>query len=348
MAAHDELMELQMKDVDSEDGDDEEELGDGKWDDWKEDEGADGESECNPLLLCLFCDSLYGSARSLFQHCASMHSFDYYGIKSACNLDFYGCLKLINYVRAQVASHKCWSCGNEYMSDKALQEHLHGSPELDRGSFPWSDDKYLKPFLHDDALLYSFSEDDDDDDEDEEDKKTMSIDEKEMKLYLSKFERIEMDHEDADTDIVCDNGGKDALLHADTDELDSKGSERLPANGVNYLLGGKLSGGALRNGRHGICSARLTNEINSINKGYFASYSSFGIHRDMISDKARTDAYRQAISENPSLMRRAVVMDVGCGTGILSLFAAQAGASMVIAVEASAKMAAVATQKTSV
>lgn len=29
------------------------------------------------------------------------------------------------------------------------------------------------------------------------------------------------------------------------------------------------------------------------------------------------DAYRQAILKNPSLLKSAVVMDVGCGTGIL-------------------------------
>jgi predicted RNA methylase len=39
-------------------------------------------------------------------------------------------------------------------------------------------------------------------------------------------------------------------------------------------------------------------------------------------------------------------MDVGCGTGILSLFAAKAGASRVVAVEASEKMAKVATKVT--
>lgn len=35
--------------------------------------------------------------------------------------------------------------------------------------------------------------------------------------------------------------------------------------------------------------------------------------------QVRTDAYRQAILENPSLIKGAVVMDVGCGTGILRL-----------------------------
>lgn len=33
--------------------------------------------------------------------------------------------------------------------------------------------------------------------------------------------------------------------------------------------------------------------------------------------QVRTDSYRQAILENPSLMKGAVVMDIGCGTGIL-------------------------------
>nr|AFK34241.1 unknown [Lotus japonicus] len=88
----------------------------------------------------------------------------------------------------------------------------------------------------------------------------------------------------------------------------------------------------------------IAKRIKKVNENYFGAYSLFGIHREMLSDKVRMDAYGQAILKNPSLLNGAVVMDVGCGTGILSLFAAQAGASRVTAVEASAKMAAVASQ----
>ena len=33
--------------------------------------------------------------------------------------------------------------------------------------------------------------------------------------------------------------------------------------------------------------------------------------------QVRTEAYRDALLKNPSLMSGSVVMDVGCGTGIL-------------------------------
>ena len=55
----------------------------------------------------------------------------------------------------------------------------------------------------------------------------------------------------------------------------------------------------------------------------------------MIQDKVRTASYAAFISKNPALFHNAVVLDVGCGTGILSLFAARAGAKRVIAVDAS-------------
>lgn len=55
----------------------------------------------------------------------------------------------------------------------------------------------------------------------------------------------------------------------------------------------------------------------------------------MIQDKVRTSSYASFILKNPILFRDAIVLDVGCGTGILSLFAAKSGAKHVYAVEAS-------------
>lgn len=52
----------------------------------------------------------------------------------------------------------------------------------------------------------------------------------------------------------------------------------------------------------------------------------------MLNDKIRTNAYYKAIAGNPHLFKDKIVLDVGCGTGILSLFAAEAGAKKVYAV----------------
>jgi protein arginine N-methyltransferase 3 len=59
------------------------------------------------------------------------------------------------------------------------------------------------------------------------------------------------------------------------------------------------------------------------------------IHAIMIQDQVRTSTYASFILRNPSIFNDAVVLDVGCGTGILSLFAARGGAKRVIAVDAS-------------
>jgi ribosomal protein L11 methylase PrmA len=53
----------------------------------------------------------------------------------------------------------------------------------------------------------------------------------------------------------------------------------------------------------------------------------------MLKDKVRTMTYMNSIMKNPHLFEGKVVMDVGCGTGILSMFAARAGAARVIAID---------------
>jgi protein arginine N-methyltransferase 1 len=66
---------------------------------------------------------------------------------------------------------------------------------------------------------------------------------------------------------------------------------------------------------------------------YYGSYSSFYIHEEMLKDAVRTRAYQRAIEENPMDFKDKIVMDIGCGTGILSMFAARAGAKHVYAIE---------------
>jgi protein arginine N-methyltransferase 1 len=66
---------------------------------------------------------------------------------------------------------------------------------------------------------------------------------------------------------------------------------------------------------------------------YWNSYAHFGIHEEMLKDEVRTKSYRNAIMNNKHLFKGKVVLDVGCGTGILSLFAAKAGASKVIGID---------------
>ncbi|XP_020888237.1 probable protein arginine N-methyltransferase 3 [Arabidopsis lyrata subsp. lyrata] len=296
---------------------------DGDWGDWKaddsgvgggEEEEDDDDSESD--FLCLFCDSHFVSCDLLFEHCSLRHGFDFHRIRNEMKLDFYSSFKLINYIRSQVAENKCWSWKIE-------------ADDFNDVKFPWDEEKYLKPVWQEDSLLYSFA----DDEEDEED----TFDREEVMEDLRKLGDLCIDVEAlgetsmSNNDKCNINGNKDVTLLSDCNGLKQSSADDLIVNG--------------KDAEPKVCDGRLVNRnIKKVNENYFGSYSSFGIHKEMLNDKVRTEAYRDALLKNPTLLSGSVVMDVGCGTGILSLFAAKAGASRVVAVEASEKMAKVASK----
>ncbi|RKP09412.1 S-adenosyl-L-methionine-dependent methyltransferase, partial [Thamnocephalis sphaerospora] len=66
---------------------------------------------------------------------------------------------------------------------------------------------------------------------------------------------------------------------------------------------------------------------------YFNSYAHIEIHDQMLKDRVRTEAYRDFMYDNKHFFDGKIVLDVGCGTGILSMFAAKSGAARVFAVD---------------
>lgn len=68
---------------------------------------------------------------------------------------------------------------------------------------------------------------------------------------------------------------------------------------------------------------------------YFQFYALLSQQQNMMQDYIRTATYQKAILDNSVDFENKVVMDVGAGSGILSFFAAQAGAAKVYAIEAS-------------
>ncbi|GJN40122.1 hypothetical protein PR202_gb29292 [Eleusine coracana subsp. coracana] len=291
--------------------DEEEEEGEEGWDDWCSDD--DDAAAVGGGLLCLFCSSRFDAEGPFFAHCATEHRFDFYRIVKELGLDFYGCIKLINFVRSKVAENSCWS--------------LHPVEKYQiEGNVPWDDDIYLKPFLKDDSLLHSLSIDDDDDED-----------------CGTSIERGQCSPGNGGLAEPCKNKlsavaeGNGSYMSARFEQVCAIGSAE---GGSGGTLAQEQSDTQLKVARASV-NAKT---IKTVDDNYFGSYSSFGIHREMLGDKIRTEAYRDALLCNPSLMNGATVLDVGCGTGILSLFAAKAGASRVVAVDGSAKMVSVATE----
>ncbi|XP_070818175.1 protein arginine N-methyltransferase 3 [Chaetodon trifascialis] len=264
------------------DGDDDED--EEQWQ-WMEEEGQQAS------VTCLFCDRSLSSVPATLQHCTAEHQINLVDLIRRHNLDDYGYIKMINFIR----------------STKCDVSSLTGLPDAPS---PWESEDFLRPVLQDDPLLQTDPE--------------------------------ELCGSGGSSLSTCQSSGTeshDALLHrAQAAEDRARRSEEALARAMDDLHKLKLLAQGLvlnaetgKSGNLGTVAELREDE----DEAYFSSYGHYGIHEEMLKDKVRTESYRDFMYGNPEVFRDKVVLDVGCGTGILSMFAARSGAKKVIAVDQS-------------
>ncbi|XP_066503697.1 protein arginine N-methyltransferase 3 isoform X2 [Hoplias malabaricus] len=180
--------------------------------------------------------------------------------------------------------------------------------ELD-GALPWDSDEFLKPVRPDDTLL--------------------QIDVEEMEEMCGA--ESELDSEVRDEAEVFRRRAQEA------EERAARAEEALRrATDDLHKLRSLAQGLVLSAGsRPPLCLGAVAELRDDEDEAYFSSYGHYSIHQEMLKDKVRTESYRDFIYRNPHVFKDKVVLDVGCGTGILSMFAARSGAKKVIAVDQS-------------
>ena len=224
-------------------------------------------------------------------------------------LDFLGTIKLVNYIRFEVKR------GNR-------------KPDLSTKQL-FEDERFLQPTLEDDALLYSLDDLNDD--------------------QSSSLERDSDRGTSPQASQTPDLLARVTELEAELRLHQQQFAEYRVA--VNEVLEGRWNSSEAP--KHLETETSTTDETMAARQDddshYFNSYSNIGqcclrvyqtsilikadIHENMLKDYVRTNAYRDFVYENKRIFQDKVVLDVGCGTGILSMFCARAGARKVIAVD---------------
>ncbi|KAF5019662.1 hypothetical protein F66182_8324 [Fusarium sp. NRRL 66182] len=239
----------------------------GEWLDLESDE------ESIPITS-FFGTQTFPTVAAMLEDSSQNHKFDFAGCVQNLQLDFHGAVKLVNFVRDHVKN---------------------GSPlPKDITAKDLEDDKYLRPVLENDALIFSLDE---------------------------VLETITNDQA---------KGSSDENLAARNRELEEE-LERVQNQFANY----RLTVQQTLDKRWGDDTETAATEKKDDSAYYFESYAAHEIHETMLKDTVRTDAYRDFIYNNKHIFKDKVVLDIGCGTGILSMFAAKAGAKQVIAVDKS-------------
>ncbi|XP_053681134.1 uncharacterized protein LOC128732001 [Anopheles nili] len=295
-----------------------------------EDEEWEVAEEQNDPVHCLFCELISPTMTVAIRHAKQQHDFDLAGVRRNFHLDEYSYIKMINYIRREKPKPE-------------LFKNIKGS------SLPWADDRYLQPVANETWLMFDL---------DELDEIMLNngggsgnggmLTEKEngnsigetMTLTTDQYRKLQ----GIINDLTAQLREKENLLqHASSSIEKMKESfrnvlaeQQQPSVDEDANVNEENKGGdkkleqIKRKLQHCVSSVSVDDD-----QSYFNTYSHFGIHHDMLSDEVRTSSYRDAILRNTDIVKDKTVLDLGCGTAILSMFASKAGAKEVISVDQS-------------
>ncbi|KAI0831622.1 S-adenosyl-L-methionine-dependent methyltransferase [Hypoxylon sp. FL0890] len=259
--------------------------------DWSD---AEEDEEETQEVISLLDDRVFPDVLSMLAYCKEKHGFDFLGIRQRLQLDFHGCVKLVNFIRQRV--HE----GLPVTEDISWLE-------IDQ-------EQYLKPVLDDDAVILGLFD-------------------------LPDLKPAEAQGNSGDNAALVDD-----LLKRNTELQEELARVKAQFDSYRVAVQQTLDerwGDADQAEAESAAAAAKAGKDKEVEKKddskyYWESYAGADIHETMLKDTIRTDAYRDFIYNNKHLFAGKTVLDIGCGTGILSMFCARAGAAKVIAVDASA------------
>ncbi|KAK4154137.1 S-adenosyl-L-methionine-dependent methyltransferase [Chaetomidium leptoderma] len=275
--------------------------------DWLNKAGDEDDEEEHEQVsvVSLFDDKVFPDAPAMLAYCKDKFGFDFVGVRDRLGLDFHGCVKLINLVRRSVKEGAA-------LPREITADHLA------------DDDKLLIPVLADDALIFCL------DDLPESGKGQQGGSSAEIKAE-------EAQAGTGEKPAVDDLLQKNAQLQAEMEQLAKQFTNyRLAVEQTLDKRWGVDEEGEKKKAESSSSKTAAPEPKVDDSAYYFESYDHIDIHETMIKDTVRTNAYRDFIYANKHLFAGKTVLDIGCGTGILSMFCARAGAARVLAVDNSA------------
>ncbi|KAI0981355.1 hypothetical protein GJ496_000046, partial [Pomphorhynchus laevis] len=276
------------------------------------DEIDDDFDSINVTTLCLFCNDVFLNALDMLLHCNDCHDFNISSVlKALPDRDQVSYARLINFIRSQK------------FSPKAVMEYISKS------NFVWNDEKFLKTVLDDDgALLLDVSEDL----IDFEVRISGEVDSTDNTINKQKYSQLE--------DITflnsvdCSDGSIYSLksIQQCKDVMDFREQFQVLLSEV-HTMKDAMQRVVLDDDFEKIVQPIDQSQIQNYSQKNIDDdcYDNIYIHKEMLQDEHRTITYIRALEavfdhiQRHTMEQAAMsVLDVGCGTGILSLAATRA------------------------